>query len=314
MEERALVEVVPVIEIHNVWKDRGGRKLGPFNLSLPAGYVVALVGHNGSGKSTLLNLLTQLVYPDSGEIHWFGQSYPLGMPSEVRQWIGYLPEQFSKEEDRLTVLEAAAFRAEWYPGWDENRFRYLLTRFRVPEQAKLALMSKGERRKFELAAALAPHPRLLLLDEPSSGLDPFAWKIMMEELRNCMDNGKTTIVVATHIVDEVKRLADYIVLMNEGSTLGMMEKDTLLENAKEIWFDGEIEDALELPGVVEYVRDGSLIRVVTLEAGEASAVLKEAGIHMVRIRSLELDDILLHWSAGQFSCTQETGRDGETDE
>lgn len=265
-----------------------------------------MAGHNGSGKSTLIHLLTQLIHPDSGEIRWFGQAYPDGMPADTRQWVGYMSEQPTREEDRLTAEAAAAFRALWYPGWDETRFQRLMERFQVPQHTKLSRMSKGERRKFELAAALAPHPRLLLLDEPSSGLDPFAWKIMLEELRDCMENGKTTVIIATHIIDEIKRLADYIVLMHDGRLLGKLEKDHLLENSKEMWFEGTPEEASELPGVVEMESEGGLQRIVTLAAGETSAILEQAGIRPIRVRRLELDDILVHWSAGQLSEDAET--------
>ncbi|MCP3779367.1 ABC transporter ATP-binding protein [Paenibacillus sp. MZ03-122A] len=291
----------PIIEMSQVYKTRGNREIGPINLTIEPGYVVALAGHNGSGKSTLIHLLTQLIHPDSGEIRWFGQAYPDGMPADTRQWVGYMSEQPSREEDRITAEEAAAFRALWYPGWDETRFQRLMERFQVPQHTKLSRMSKGERRKFELAAALAPHPRLLLLDEPSSGLDPFAWKIMLEELRDCMENGKTTVIIATHIIDEIKRLADYIVLMHDGRLLGKLEKDHLLENSKEMWFEGTPEEASELPGVVETESEGALQRIVTLAAGETSAILEQAGIRPIRVRRLELDDILIHWSAGQLS-------------
>lgn len=296
----------PIIEMSQVYKTRGNREIGPINLTIEPGYVVALAGHNGSGKSTLIHLLTQLIHPDSGEIRWFGQAYPDGMPADTRQWVGYVSEQPTREEDRLTAEAAAAFRALWYPGWDETRFQRLMERFQVPQHTKLSRMSKGERRKFELAAALAPHPRLLLLDEPSSGLDPFAWKIMLEELRDCMENGKTTVIIATHIIDEIKRLADYIVLMHDGRLLGKLEKDHLLENSKEMWFEGTPEEASELPGVVETESEGGLQRIVTLAAGETSAILEQAGIRPIRVRRLELDDILIHWSAGQLSDDAET--------
>lgn len=307
--EEVLTEIqvkTPIIEMNHVYKTRRDRQIGPIHLTIEPGYVVALVGHNGSGKSTLIHLLAQLVHPDAGEIRWFGQAYPEGMPADTRQWIGYVPEHPAREEDRLTAEAAAAFRAVWYPGWDETRFQRLMSRFQVPPHTKLSRMSKGERRKFELAAALAPHPRLLLLDEPSSGLDPFAWKVMLEELRGCMENGKTTVMIATHILDEVKRLADYVVLMHEGRMLGKLEKDHLLENSKEMWFEGTPEEASELPGVIETESEGRLQRIVTLAAIEASFVLEQAGIYPIRVRRLELDDILMHWSAGQLSGNEET--------
>ncbi|MDP4098566.1 ABC transporter ATP-binding protein [Paenibacillus sp. P96] len=289
-----------VIEMENVTKARGSRQIGPITLAVPAGYVVALVGHNGSGKSTLLHMLTRLALPDSGQIRWFGRSYEGELPPDVRQWIGYMPEHFFAEENRMTAEQAAKLRALWYSGWDEIRFRGLMEKFEVPAHTKLSKLSKGERRRFELAAALAPHPRLLLLDEPSSGLDPFAWKMMLEELRDCMRNEKTTIIMATHIVDEIKRLADYIVLMHEGKLLGCAEKDHLLESGKEIWFEGTEEDAADLPCVLERSQEGLLQRVVTMEAAVAAEVLQEAGIRILRTRALELDELMMHWAAGRL--------------
>ncbi|MFM9278237.1 ABC transporter ATP-binding protein [Paenibacillus jiagnxiensis] len=299
-----------VIEMQNVTKTRGRRQIGPITLTVPAGYVVALVGHNGSGKSTLLNMLTRLSLPDAGQIRWFGREYDAELPTEIRQWIGYMPEHFFSEENRMTAEQAAAFRAQWYSGWDEIRFRELMEKFEVQEHTKLSKLSKGERRRFELAAALAPHPRLLLLDEPSSGLDPFAWKMMLEELRDCMRNEKTTIIMATHIVDEIKRLADYIVLLHEGRLLGCAEKDRLLESGKELWFEGTEEEAADLPCVLEQSQEGVLQRVVTMEAAAAAEALEEAGIRILRTRALELDEIMTHWAAGRLPQDMTSVREG----
>jgi ABC-2 type transport system ATP-binding protein len=101
-------------------------------------------------------------------------------------------------------------------------------------------------------------------------------------------------------------LADYIVLMHDGRLLGKLEKDHLLENSKEMWFEGTPEEASELPGVVEMESEGGLQRIVTLAAGETSAILEQAGIRPIRVRRLELDDILVYWSAGQLSEDAET--------
>lgn len=289
-----------MIEMKNVHKRRGVTEIGPLSFSLPLGHILALVGHNGSGKSTLLHMLTRIIRQDAGEIYWCGQSYEHELPTDVRQWIGYMPEHFTRDEDRLTARQAAAFRAQWYTGWDELRFQELMDRFQAPWDKRLSKVSKGERRKFELAAALAPHPRLLLLDEPSSGLDPFSWKIMIDELKDCMRNERTTIILSSHIIDEVRRLADYVALMDKGQMLGVAEKDRLLETGKEIWFEGSKEDAGDLPGVVEHTQEGMLQRVVTMKAPAVAEMLEEAGIRILRSRALELDELMTHWMAGQL--------------
>ena len=288
-----------LIEMHNVVKHRRTKNIGPFSLSIPEGYIVALVGPNGSGKSTILNMLIQSVLPDKGEISWFGKVYTQGLPTEIRQQIGYVPEQLSMEERYLTAEEAAAFRSSWYDSWDGYYFDELMSLFGVPRGIKLYKMSKGERRKFEIAAALAPRPKLLLLDEPSSGLDPFAWKLMVDQLQECMKDGETTIVLSTHIVEEVRRLADYIVLVHHGKLIGMAEKDSLLDNWKECWVQGDGTLVEELPGILTWRQESAAaVSFITTECLEAERILQSAGISFVRTRSLELDEVLSMWIQG----------------
>lgn len=288
-----------LIEMRNVTKRRRTKNIGPIDLSIPEGFIIALVGPNGSGKSTLLNMLIQTVLPDEGEITWFGGACPKGLPMDIREQIGFVPEQLSTEEKYMTAEEAAGFRSIWYSSWDGYYFDELLSKFGVPRGVKLHKMSKGERRKFEIAAALAPRPKLLLLDEPSSGLDPFAWKLMIDQLRDCMEDGNTTIVLSTHIVDEVRRLADYIVLMHHGKMLGMVEKDGLLDNWKECWVTGDALLVSELPGIVSWKQESATaVSFVTTECLEVEQILQSAGIPFIKTRSLELDEVLSLWIHG----------------
>lgn len=283
-------------------RKKGRRKpIGPLNLDVPAGYVVALVGPNGSGKSTIMNLILQMLHPDEGELKWFGKSMTGVLPSELRQLIGYVPEAPVVEENFITIEEAAAFRARWYPNWDQTRLEKLLRRFEVPEKGRLNKMSKGERRKFEIAAALACRPKLLLLDEPSSGLDPFAWKHMIEVLRECMEEEEITIILSTHIVDEVKRLADYIALVHQGEVKGMVEKDALMGNWREIWVRGEREGFEGLPEILEAEAEGpSTWRLLVQNQPMLEEKLAERGVNVLRSRGLELEDILMLWIQGNL--------------
>src|SRR5690606_32260593 len=121
--------------------------------------------------------------------------------------------------------EKSAFAAACYPGWDAKYYRRLLDRFGVDEKARLGKLSKGMRRKAELAVALAHRPELLLLDEPTSGLDPMSWKIWLEELQSYLADGDKTAMIATHITEEVRRLADYVLFLHRGRMLAYYEKD-----------------------------------------------------------------------------------------
>ncbi|CAM3474552.1 ATP-binding cassette domain-containing protein [Marinicrinis lubricantis] len=289
------------VRFRNVKKHRKRLDVGPIHLNIPEGYIVALVGQNGSGKSTLLNMLIQTIYPDEGSIEWFGQSFEQEIPMSLRQQIAYVPELPSTEEYFLTPDEAAAFRAHWYPNWDAERYEEMMQRFEVPRDSKLRKMSKGERRKYEIAVSLAARPRLLLLDEPSSGFDPFSWKKLIGELREVMKEGQTTIIMATHIVDEIKRLADYVVLIHRGQMLGMVEKDSLIDSWKEIWLNADSSVIEELPDVLQWDQETpSTVRVITSDAQRMEQVMKDSGWIPLKMRSLELDEILELWIEGHM--------------
>nr|WP_305121003.1 ABC transporter ATP-binding protein [Saccharibacillus sp. JS10] len=274
--------------------------LGPIDLKLHENLVTALIGRNGSGKSTLMKLAVQLIHPDSGEVAWFGQTYSAeSLPVDVRAQISYVPENFIVEEDGLKMDEVAEFRASWYPKWDWQRYEELIHRFDIPSGKKLNKLSKGQRRKFEIAAALAIRPKLLLLDEPSSGLDPFAWKTMMNEIRRCVDEDGTTVLLSTHIVEEVRRMADYLVLIDKGHSLGMVEKDFLLERGREIWITRDDELLGEMPAVVESaIESQGMVRFITMDYPGAAALLEEAGVKPIQVRALELDEMMEHWMNG----------------
>ncbi|NGZ77429.1 ABC transporter ATP-binding protein [Saccharibacillus alkalitolerans] len=291
-----------VLEWRNVVKKRDRMVLGPLDLKLYEHYITALIGRNGSGKSTLMKLAVQLVRPDEGEVIWFGRPYPGGLPADVRAEIAYVPENFAAEENGIKMDDAADFRASWYPRWDWQRYEELLRRFDVPGGKKLNKLSKGQRRKFEIAAALATRPKLLLLDEPSSGLDPFAWKTMMDEIRRCVDEDGATVLMSTHIVEEVRRMADYLVLVDKGKSLGMLEKDALLERGREIWISRDDELLEELPGIVESsIESEGMVRFVTLDYAGTAALLDEVGVKPIRVRALELDEVMEHWMNGGLS-------------
>lgn len=295
MEQPMAIELIGALK-------QGRRKtIGPLHLQVPKGYIVALVGPNGSGKSTMMQMIQQTLKPDEGEIRWFGQGFSGMIPIELRQQIGYVPEAPEPEENFMTAERAARFRSHWYPTWDDKLFEELMNRFEVPRRERLSRMSKGERRKFEIAAALAARPKLLLLDEPSSGLDPFAWKCMIDELRDFMAGEDMTILIATHVVEEVKRLADYIALMHQGQVLGMAEKDHLFSSWKEIWIRSGGCSPGDLPeGTILCVDGPSVTKLVVQEQheGELQRSLEAKGLQVMQTRSLELDEILQLWIQG----------------
>lgn len=284
------------IRMSGIVKQRPNFNLGPIQLDIPEGYITAIVGPNGSGKSSVFHLLLDLMKPDAGTIEVLGRRVG-EQPDDVsmKQRIGYLPEGSSEIDNAYKAEEKAAFYKLWYPQWDVNRYQKLLHEFQVNASQRMGKMSKGTRRKFDFIMAIAHNPDLLLLDEPSSGFDPLAWGRMVEILHQFMEQPGKTIVIATHIAEEVRRLADYIVFMIGGRVLGCYEKDELLHQ----WYAYFVDDGSsgyrweQMPGFYgKEEAGGGRIKLVTSQASEAEDWLRQAGLRIAGKEQMALEHIL----------------------
>ena len=172
------------VELRNARKNRGGFRLGPLDLTLDSGLIVAIVGPNGSGKTTLFRMMAGLLRPDEGEVRLFGSELTPERDVEVKSRIGYAEEEIKPLDDRMTVGEWKKFVSRWHGArWNEELWNRLSREFELAPNKKWKELSAGMKKRLSFALTLAHEPDLLLLDEPSSGLDPFAWRIMMEEIR-----------------------------------------------------------------------------------------------------------------------------------
>jgi ABC-2 type transport system ATP-binding protein len=279
------------IQLRGVSKSWEQFQLGPVELTIPQGYVTAIVGPNGAGKSTLFGLLMNMLKPDSGDISILGNTYPEEEVAAKRS-IGYVPETTEPPDARFTVKEWCAFFSRWYPNWDTGRYESLIQQSKINPRKKLKDLSKGTMRRLQFIHAFAHNPQLLLLDEPSSGLDPFAWKDITEEIARFMDQGDRTVLMATHVMDEVRRYADYVIFIHEGQILGMFEKDELLDRWKTIWIDRMPDHPDQIPGLVRHEHH-SAWRLISNHPQATEAALKEQNITIIKSQSLEIDDIFI---------------------
>ncbi|GKU76122.1 ABC transporter ATP-binding protein [Paenibacillus sp. L3-i20] len=284
------------IQFKDIGLKKSNFKLGPITLDIPSGFITAIVGPNGSGKSTLFRMALDLTKPDQGSVTLLGHKVGHGDDEEMKGKIGFLAEEPYPHEDSMKAYDKANFNSFWYNNWDVNRYQELLHILQINDNSTLGKMSKGMRRKFELTLSLSHGPDLLLLDEPSSGLDPLAWKSMIEILHRYMEKGNRTILMTTHIIDEVKRLADYIVFMAQGRVLGVYEKDELFSSWFTIYIHGEgltAAAAAKMPGqcIVKHAGE-TTYAVITNKALEAEQWCQFEGHHIVSRQALELDEIM----------------------
>lgn len=283
-----------VIEMKQVVKQRDNFRIGPLNICIPQGYVTAIIGTNGSGKTTMLGMSLGLVHPDEGTVTVLQENTKPELSTLVKARIGFVAEKSDSEEDDMTAEQLVSFISQWYPSWDWQLYHQLMAKYELPPKQKLSKLSKGMRRKLDLIVAICPQPELLLLDEPSSGFDPLSWRMMINDLHSYLKDGKRTVLIATHIVDEVKRLADYILIMHKGKVLHFTEKDTLFDAWKVFVVDGEAADYEGAPGLMRAESERFGARLIAHDAARLERFLHDEGIEVVQTHALELDDILAY--------------------
>ncbi len=224
---------LPPIETRGLTKRFGSHTaLDAVHLNVPRGCALALLGRNGAGKSTLLQILLGLQRPDRGDARIFGQPAQ-DLDEATRQRIGYVAD--GQELPEWMTLEGyLAFLKPLYPTWDDAFCTKLVRMFDLPSKRKLRHLSRGQRAKAALLGALAYHPRLLLLDEPFGGLDPAVREEVIAALIELMNREEWTVIISSHEIDEVERLADRVAIMDEGCIVLNEEKDQLLARCRAV--------------------------------------------------------------------------------
>jgi ABC-2 type transport system ATP-binding protein len=205
----------PVVELESVSRQFGATlALDNVSVRVPEGVVFGLVGTNGAGKTTLIKHVMGQLRAVRGRVSIFGLD-PARHPAQVLSRIGYLSETGELPE-WMRLHELLRFTRAFYPGWDESYVDSLVRTFELNRDNRVNQLSKGQRARLGLVLALAPRPRLLVLDEPSSGLDPLVRRdILRAIIRTIAEEGRT-VVFSSHLLDEVERVADHVAIIDGG--------------------------------------------------------------------------------------------------
>jgi ABC-2 type transport system ATP-binding protein len=212
------------IEVKNLTKSYKGFKLD-VSFTVPTGMVYGFIGRNGAGKTTTLKCLLGMTLPDTGEISLLGK--PISDPS-VKADLGILFDQPYYQED-WTVDDVQKALKPYYENWDSALWESYLTRFELPKKVKFKELSRGMKMKLGIAAALSHDAKLLLLDEPTGGLDAVIREDILDILRKYMLDETRTIFFSTHITRDLERIADNIIFMQDGKIIFNENKDDLME-------------------------------------------------------------------------------------
>ncbi len=216
------------ITIQNLEKSYGDFTLSIPRLTLPGGCILGLIGENGAGKSTTIRLLLDLIKKDNGEITVLEKTTGSAGFEEIKEDIGVVFDE-PGFPPALTGAQIANVLARLYRRWDGDRFAALAGQFALPLHKKFHQYSRGMKMKLSIAAALSHSPRLLVLDEATSGLDPVVRDEILDIFMEFTRDESHSILVSSHIVSDLEKLCDYIAFLHRGKLILWEEKDRLAE-------------------------------------------------------------------------------------
>ena len=196
------------------------------NIRVPDGAVYALVGANGAGKSTALKVLMNLERADEGAAEILGLDTVRRGP-DARAQIGYVPERADHGYRWMRCGQLLQHTAAYYPAWDHSYAEDLAGALGVRQQRRVGTLSKGESRRLQLVIALAHRPPVLLLDEPTEGLDPLVRTRLLSMLAAHLADAPTTILISTHQIHELESLADHVGVLRDGTLVAQMSREEL---------------------------------------------------------------------------------------
>lgn len=265
--------------------------LGPVDMELQPGRVRALIGPNGAGKSTAMDILAGLRRPDAGAVEVLGQ--PIGARHVGwKAQVGHASEQQPFYEN-WTAGRNLRFLAGFFPRWSRQLQAELAARFDLPLGRKVVALSKGNRVKLALVAALARRPRLLLLDEPTAGLDPLVRGEVLDTLAEFLAEEELTMLYSTHILSDLGRLADDLTFVRAGQVVLECQRDELEYAWRRLTFRHAAGALPEATGrlLLGHRSQGSMHAAVTYDSARALDQLRALGATQIEAQRLTLDEI-----------------------
>jgi ABC-2 type transport system ATP-binding protein len=267
--------------------------LDNINLQVARGQIMGLIGPNGAGKSTTIRILMGLVHQDSGEVRVLGR--PMPQEQVAARWnIGFASEDM-RLYDAMTLEWNMGFIRSIYATWDAPYADLLLKRFGLRAERKMKGFSHGERVKAALLLALARRPRLLVLDEPTTGLDPVARHEILRELTAAMADEECSILFSSHNTQDVEQISDQITFIDRGRIIDSYDKETYLDRWRRLRL--EVPAGITVPalrGVIAVEQQGR-IAIATANAFEADLpnAYERTGARVQRVENMTLEEIFV---------------------
>ena len=278
-----------ILQVENLNKSYKNFSLTDVTFSLPEGCITGFIGINGAGKTTTLRTILGLTQKTSGNIQIFGLDMEKNA-KQIKNRIGVVLDD-GCFYDELSLAEMKSIIASVYTTWSEQDFKHYMDMFALEPKQKISTLSKGMKMKYALALALSHNAELLIMDEPTSGLDPLIRSQLLKVLTDYMENGGKGVFFSTHITSDLDKIADMLIMINNGHIVFQEEKDFLLDNYRIVKGDAKLltSDMRKLFLNVTETTFG--FTGITKHAAEIQTVLSDAIIERPTIEDIMLANI-----------------------
>lgn len=281
-----------ILSVENLYKKYDGFHLKDVSFNIPKGSIVGLVGENGAGKTTTIKLILNLIKRDSGSIKILGLDN-IKNEKEIKERIGVVLDE-SYFHDNLRSVDISRIMKGIYNNWNEDMFFEYLVKFKIPKDKIVKEFSKGMKIKLSIAAALCHDPQLLILDEPTGGLDPVVRSEILDIFLDFIQDEEKAILFSTHITSDLDKIADYIIFIHDGKIVFNEDKDELIDNYGIIKCGAEDFNRLEKLNIVGYRKNKFGYEVLVNNRREVENKYKN-----LVIDSVNLEDIMLFYIRGE---------------
>ncbi|WKW12659.1 ABC transporter ATP-binding protein [Pseudogemmatithrix spongiicola] len=299
-----MTDAIRIRDLH--WK--AGREFAIRDLSMrvPTGAIYGFLGPNGSGKTSTIRCLLGMQPPHGGSIEVLGHAMPAKAPAALAR-IGYVPERLHLY-GRLTVEESIRFHATFFPTFDHAEAERLRKRFTLRETQRIAALSKGEAGKLMMLLALAQRPELLVLDEPTDGLDPVIRRDVLSALVEFVEAKQATVLISSHLVHEQERICDWVGVMDGGRLVAELPMQEFRSGIKRLRVSGDAVSTAPFPctllskGASGPHVDTWVVRGWQPEMREWFA---RAGAELREVEDLDLEESFVELLSGARAATME---------
>ena len=280
-----------ILEVRNLTKQYADFTLDHVSFSIPKGTIMGLIGENGAGKSTTINAILDLVHKDDGTVTFWGQE--LSSAKQLKEDIGVVFDGINFYET-LTAAKVGKISQTAYKQWDDRLYREYLNRFQLPTDKEIKTFSKGMKMKLCIAVALSHRPKLLILDEATSGLDPVMRDDILDVFLEFVQDEEHSIMISSHITTDLEKVADTITFIHQGKVLFCKAKDELLYHYGIIRCGAAIFDEIDKSEILAYRKEDYQWNVLVADKEKARRRYKNAVVDDAAI-----DDILLLYVKGE---------------